>query len=160
MRRNRAPFSSDAFAAPLVWCAGLLAVSGCGDGKIARYPVTGTVTVDGKPADGATVIFCPVEGEPEFMRERPFSQTDASGRFELTTLEPKDGAPAGDYTVMVRWLATSGPQPANVDPDRGGGGRAYDRLGGRYFHPEKSGLTATVEEGPNDLKFDLQSKPR
>ncbi|MEX2309546.1 MAG: hypothetical protein WD738_18235 [Pirellulales bacterium] len=133
-------------------------VTGCGDGKIARYPVIGTVLVDGRPAEGATVIFCPVEGPPEFMRERPFSQTDASGRFELTTLEPKDGAPAGNYTVMIRWLSNSGPVPANVDPDRGGGGRVVDRLGGRYFHPEKSGLTATVEDGDNDLKFELKSK--
>ena len=40
----------------------LLAASGCGDAEIARYPVTGTVLVDNKPAEGAMVIFCPTSG--------------------------------------------------------------------------------------------------
>jgi len=40
------------FGALVVGCllTGLAVLSGCGDGRLARYPVSGTVMVDGKPA--------------------------------------------------------------------------------------------------------------
>jgi hypothetical protein len=139
----------------------VLCVSGCGDGKVRRHPVVGTVTVDGQPADGATVVFCPVNGSPEVMRERPFSQTDTNGRYELRTLEPGDGAPAGDYKVTIRWLSGMNPQSPEVDRDRGGGGRAVDRLGNRYWDPEKTPLTAKVESGKNEIPpFELSTKAK
>ena len=52
-----------------------LVAAGCGDGKIARNPVSGTVNVDGKPAGGAIVTFCPVGGSVPRLAEhlRPFS---------------------------------------------------------------------------------------
>lgn len=144
----------------VVWSwaiAGLFTIAGCGDGKIKRYPVTGVVLVDGQPAAGAMVIFVPVGGSDEFQRERPFGTTDASGKYELRTFQPGDGAPAGDYKVMVRWLATT--SAANdADRDRSAGGPP-DRLKGRYFNPETSGVTATVEERATDVPaFDLKSK--
>ncbi|MFN9347008.1 MAG: hypothetical protein ACK6DQ_10460, partial [Planctomycetota bacterium] len=36
---------------------------GCGKAGPALVPVTGSVTVDGKPANGATVIFHPTDKE-------------------------------------------------------------------------------------------------
>jgi hypothetical protein len=129
-------------------------VTGCGDGKIARYPVSGIVKVDGQPAAGATVIFCPVNADAEIMKHRPFSQTDSSGRYELKTLEPGDGAPAAEYKVTIRWLSEP---PQGADADRGGG-RSVDRLGNRYWIPETTPLTAKVAAGKNDLPFDLSTK--
>jgi hypothetical protein len=132
------------------------ALTGCGDGQIARYPVKGTVLVDGKPVAGALVIYCPVEGPPELMRERPYGRTDAQGVYELRTLEPGDGAPAGKYNIMVRWL-TGGSDSENRGDDRGS--PVTDRLGGRYTNPETSGLSYTVVEGPNEAP-PLQLKSR
>jgi hypothetical protein len=135
----------------LFWAA--LAVTGCGDGKIARYPVQGKIAVDGKPAEGALVIFCPVEGPPELMRERPYGRTDAQGVYELRTLEPGDGAPAGNYNVMVRWIG--GAESRSDDRNQSGG----DRLNGRYTDPAKSGLSYTVVEGDNEVpQFDLKTR--
>jgi hypothetical protein len=143
----------------LVTLLGMSVLIGCDDGKIARYPVTGTVLVDGKPAEGATVIFVPVDGTEEFQRERPFDDsTDSEGRFELRTFQPGDGAPAGEYKVMVRWLATAGPTNAETDRDRPVGGPP-DRLRGRYFNPETSGLSAKVEESATEVPpLDLKSR--
>jgi hypothetical protein len=124
-----------------------MCLAGCSDGKIARYPVSGIVTVDGHPAEGATVVFCPVNGSPEAMKQRPFSQTDANGKYELKTFQPGDGAPAGDYKVTIRWLAFSNQ-----------GGPPPDRLGNRYWDPEKTPLTAKVVKGSNDLPFQLSTK--
>ncbi|MEX0643322.1 MAG: hypothetical protein WD468_11505 [Pirellulales bacterium] len=132
----------------------LIASIGCGDGKIGRYPVSGTVLVDGKPADGATVYFCPTGGSEELLRERPFGTTGPDGKYLLTTLVKDDGAPAGQYKVLVQWIAMV-PQKV-VDRDRSGG---RDRLRGRYMNLEKSTLTATVEEGPIELPpFELKTK--
>ncbi|MGI9427250.1 MAG: carboxypeptidase regulatory-like domain-containing protein [Bythopirellula sp.] len=133
----------------------LVGASGCGDGRIKTYPTTGTVLVNGKPAEGATVIYCPVGGSEEFAKERPWDKTDGEGKYELTTFEKGDGAPAGDYTVMIKWTGPPRAVPDGVDADRVTG--PTDRLKGRYFHPQNSGLTATVEKDRNDIPpFDLE----
>ena len=99
-----------------------------GGGKLKTYPVTGTVLVDGKPADGAMVIFCPINPGPEIEQLRPSGKTDATGAFALMTFESGDGAPAADYKVLVKW-----PAPAQVDARDGRGGRpGPDRLRGKY----------------------------
>lgn len=127
----------------------LVVSAGCGDGRIRTYPTSGMVLVDGKPADRATVIFCPTSGPPDFMRERPWGTTDDAGKFELTTFDAGDGAPAGDYTVIIRWPGALVSAKPEEDAERVD--RAPDRLKGRYFHPTKSGLTATVESQRNEL---------
>ncbi len=157
MRRSRTLFRTRLVLVLYLPAAGFVAVSGCDDGRIARYPVTGTVVVDGQPADGAMLIFVPVGGSEEFQRERPFGVTDAAGKYELRTFQPGDGAPAGDYKVMVRWLAPAA-QSQEADRDRAAGGPP-DRLKGRYFNPESSGLTASVDESETEVPpFELKSK--
>ena len=76
MRQNRRLFSAYFVVTLSLSAAGLSTLAGCGDGKIRTYPVTGTVLVDGQPADGAMVIFCPVEGSEEFTA----LSTDGSDR--------------------------------------------------------------------------------
>jgi hypothetical protein len=115
------------------------------------------VTVDGKPAEGAIVVFCPVSGSEQFSRERPMGVADSSGKFELTTFIAKDGAPSGEYKVMIRWPAAKKAPAANEDPDRISGG--FDRLKGRYLNPDQSGLTAKVADAPTEVPaFELKSK--
>jgi hypothetical protein len=143
--------------ATLFAASGFLTLVGCGDGRIALYPVTGTVMVDGQPAEEAQVIFCPIEGEAseELARLRPMGRTDASGKYQLFTFDFNDGAPAGNYKVMVRW---DGPSPAAGDRE-GRGPKPMDRLRGRYFNPEASGLTASVKEEATEIPpFDLKTR--
>ena len=134
---------------PLVGILGLLIVPmsiGCSSGKLAMYPVTGQVLVDKKAAPGVMVIFCPVEGSEAAKKQRPVGNTDADGKFHLTTLRPNDGAPLGQYKVLVQW----------ADGASGGGA---DRLGGRYMNLEKTPLTATVSKDSLELPpFELSSK--
>jgi hypothetical protein len=160
MRYNRSslsPVGCRSLVAGSLALAALVASAGCGDGKIRRYPVTGTVTVDGKPADGALVIFCPVNPTGELEHLRPAGKADAAGTFSLTTIETGDGAPAGDYKVLVQW-----PTPVqNANEDRGGRARSRgpDRLKGKYYNLEKTPLTAKVDEKSNTLQpFELKSK--
>ena len=127
--------------------AGLLAAAGCGNGKLATYAVRGQVLVNDKPADGANVIFCPVNPSVELKNLRPSGKTDATGAFTLMTFEQGDGAPAGDYKVLVKWLS-----PAKVDSREDfGGPKRPDRLRGKYYNLNKTPLTATIEKRSNEL---------
>jgi len=70
----------------------VLLLAGCGPSVT---PVTGTVTLDGAPVDGATVSFALDGGTQVYV-----GFTDASGNFSLSQGE-KLGALPGNYKVMV-----------------------------------------------------------
>ena len=59
-----------------VVCA-LLPLSGCGSNSADLMPVSGTILVDGKPADGAVLLFHPKSGEGPVA----WAVADATGRF-------------------------------------------------------------------------------
>lgn len=128
-----------AFVLSLVAC-------GCGgstDNRTPVFPVKGKVTVAGKPAERAQVVFHPLaDAGPN--TPRPTGTVGSDGTFTLSTYTEGDGAPAGEYAVAIVW-----PESASAtggDADTGG-----DRLGGRYANPKTSGLKATVAEGRPDL---------
>jgi hypothetical protein len=140
----------------VAYLAGLALIVGCAedDGRIEVYPVSGKVLVRGAPAEAAQVVFYPVAEE---LRKPgmpiPEAVTDAEGIFQLRSYDPKDGAPAGEYTVSVYW---PGPAPPDADP-AAGTYNPKDRLAGRYLDPNKSGLNVTIEEGGAELPpFELQ----
>jgi hypothetical protein len=133
----------------------LAAALGCGsdDGRLKVFPVTGTVTVKGKPADGAKVFLNPVdESRRGPGMPLPTGVAGSDGRFQLSSYAPNDGAPAGDYQVGIVW-----PEPEKpTTPTSPEAQPVRDRLNSRYAVPETSGLTATVEAGPTELKpFEL-----
>jgi hypothetical protein len=115
---------------------------GCGGGE-ARTPthaVRGKVTDGTKSLPHAQVVFHPIA--PTAGTPKPRAKTDANGEFSLTTYDGNDGAPAGQYKVSVEQLLAD---PKN--PDAG----PTNRLPAKYADPEKSGMTATVNAGPNEL---------
>ncbi|HKB03650.1 MAG TPA: carboxypeptidase-like regulatory domain-containing protein [Gemmataceae bacterium] len=75
----------------------VFAAAGC-DGRRTPVPVSGTVTLDGRPVEGAIVTFHLVGDDKE---GRPATgQTDKAGTFRLTTGN-EDGARAGEYKVVI-----------------------------------------------------------
>jgi hypothetical protein len=80
----------------------LLAAAGCGDPHT-PVSVSGVVTLEGKPVEGATVAFYAAAGGPE---GRPaLGRTDADGAFRLNTLGDADGALPGEYKVVIsKWV--------------------------------------------------------
>lgn len=130
-----------AIIALLACTASLPATVGCGTKRIPSYPVRGTVTMDGKPLEGATVMFVPPSGPPNS------AVTDSTGTFAI----PAPGVPAGACGVAI--TKASGPAamtnptpedlqriaqnptapkpPASVVPEK-------------FGRSDTSGLTATV----------------
>ncbi len=130
-----------AWLGPLIALA-LPACSG-GEARTPVYPVKGTLQFKGQPAAGAFVVFHSVgpTGSPE--DERPTSLVGPDGSFTLTTFDPGDGAPEGEYVVTVEWrkLVGKGNDVAagpNVIPQA-------------YGDPKTSPLRAKVAAAENDL---------
>ena len=68
------------------------------------YPVHGTVTYKGQPAEGAVVYFHQQGGSPGSPRGLiPTAVVDSSGKFSLDCGDLGSGAPAGKYVVLVQW---------------------------------------------------------
>jgi hypothetical protein len=131
-----------------------LAAAGCGgDGRPARYPASGKVTVNGQPAAGALVVFHPKAAD-RANDPKPFATAADDGTFKLTTHDPDDGAPAGEYGVTVVWNVKAKESKISIGD---GGGPLVDKLGGRYGDPRGPKLSATVTAGgPNQFDFDLK----
>ena len=103
----------------LRWClVGAMAIAlaaGCsGVKRPTLVRVSGTVTVNGKPVEGATVVFTPMEGGARNAE----GITDASGVYQLTTFEPNDGVILGKHAVTIRkGAAPAGPAMSAENPD-------------------------------------------
>ena len=73
---------------------------GCGSGKFA--PVSGTVTMNGKPLAGALVIFSPIAKEGSIDAGPGSSgKTNDKGEYTLTSDTGRTGALVGKHRVSV-----------------------------------------------------------
>ena len=81
----------------------MLAIPGCGDGRLSCHPVRGELFINGQPAHGAKVYFFPVEAPKDQRANCPIGQVDEAGKFAITTYIEGDGAPAGEYIVCCEW---------------------------------------------------------
>jgi hypothetical protein len=110
-------------------------IFGCGS-KSELYPAHGKVYVEGKPAEGAIIVFHPTS-ETETAVHRPSAQVQADGSF---TLE----APPGAYQVAVVWYAEAS-QSNRIT------GAVPTRLSARYGDPKSSTLRVEIAPRDNEL---------
>lgn len=105
------------------------------DSQETLYPVYGRVTCKGSPAVGAVVYL----QRPEAGANAPLilGIVQQDGSFELTTGSQGQGAPAGDYVVLIEWkrVPGRGKQRLQTGPDR---------LQGRYADARSPRFRATV----------------
>jgi len=131
----------------------LVLTTGCGDGKLATIVVTGTVTYDGSPLDGASITFSP-KGDGHAA----FGVTDTNGRYTLQTIlgSPDAGTTPGDYAVQIEKFEVL-PPLSEEELARGVQPPSPKRLiPERYADYATSGLAATVKKGEkNEFNFDL-----
>ncbi|MFG0263274.1 MAG: carboxypeptidase-like regulatory domain-containing protein [Novipirellula sp. JB048] len=120
-------------------------------------PVAGMVQHEGQPVAGATVTFAP-DGSGRACT----GATDENGRFELTTLQPGDGAMPGKYKVLISKSEVVGAMSEDEESayleehGRAPAITVKEFLPVKYKTPKTSDLTAEVtESGENHFTFDL-----
>jgi hypothetical protein len=122
---------------------GLSALVGCSSepARLPTYPVHGQVTCAGKPAVGVHVFLRRADGAsvPE-MPMNPRALTGPDGQFTMTTYDKGDGAPAGDYVILLHW-----PTDAHESNE--------NRLRGMF---DKKKLTAEVKAAPDNVLPTIQ----
>jgi hypothetical protein len=129
----------------LLFC---LLLAGCG-GDHGLAPVKGRVTLDGKPVEGAAVLF-----EPEAGGIPATGITDASGEFTLATVGKGEGASVGMNGVSVA-------KQVLVDPNRkveeGEIVPMKSETPEKYASPRTSGITIEVKRGMSPVELELKS---
>ena len=115
-------------------------VNGCGKKGPKLYPVGGKVVFENVVPEGATVVFQPVNADSSALM--PSGTVDGEGRFRLITHPHGDGAPAGDYIVLITWYPPDARQKEN----------AKNQLPQRYADATQPILHATVNAGTNELE--------
>jgi hypothetical protein len=139
----------------------VLMLAGCGKDTASdrpeTAPVTGVVTYKGELVEGATVVLMATSQEGRGA----MGLTDASGKFNLMTFEPGDGAIPGSYGVKISKVSGGGLQTqdeAMAMMESGGMPQPTeekDLLPAKYKDEKTSGLTADVKEGENEFTFEL-----
>jgi hypothetical protein len=123
------------------------------------YFVNGTITLDGRPLEGADIQFLPKENAGEIAVGKSVS----AGNFKLSSIQglPEQGAMAGIYTVIVSKTETVQLPKPKIDPVSGDSVTQISKelLPAIYQDPIKTPLEVTIIEGRNQIRLDLKSKP-
>src|SRR5262249_13776589 len=115
--------------------------------KLVCQPGRGRVLYQGKPVADAVVAFYYINPKDKKLTQRADALCDEDGTFVLSTYEPNDGIPVGEYAVSVALR-----QPRWDDEGRPG----KNLLPAKYASPRTSELTFTVKEGTNEFVIELK----
>jgi hypothetical protein len=137
----------------------LLSIGCAQESQVKTYPVAGIVTVDGVPTEGVIIQFVPAEGA---TYEAALGTSGKEGKFTVTSLNGLQGkgAMAGDYKVIfIKNLVKKLDKPV-YSPEAG---MVVDRLVTnalvkKYEDVTTTPISATVIQGKNSFKFDVESK--
>jgi hypothetical protein len=130
-------------------CIACIALVGCHSDVV---PVSGRVTLNGKPLAGAVVTFQPLSNTqaPRPAGTGSVGTTDEQGRFSLRMVEPNQpGAVVGDHTVTIFATADSASTAAPATSSKTGSSAAGKvnpipavwRDGSRQFQVPPRGTT-------------------
>jgi Carboxypeptidase regulatory-like domain len=142
--------------------AALGILAGCtskGPGDFAH--VSGTITHNGNPVEGAKVTFVSTT-EVDGVQERFSTETDSSGKYLIAGVGKTPGIPPGRYKVVVTKLIIKPGFKAPEDFDSTQlemSGMGVNSLPKEYSDVGTTKLSATLESGKNkDVNFELKGK--
>ncbi|QDT64380.1 hypothetical protein [Calycomorphotria hydatis] len=130
-------------------------VAGCGEAEnsLKTFPATGTILVKGKPEAGINVQFVNKDGSNSIENILPTGNTDAEGKFVVSTFKTGDGLPVGDYAVTLRWIRQTPSSEQKATKDRiPGFDPPADVFGGKFNNPDTTPYSVTITEGDNTLE--------
>jgi hypothetical protein len=153
--------------------AALVAAIGCsGEKDLGQYAtVSGIVSHNGNPVDGAKVEFHGTTASAEGAKNLFSANTDSTGKYMISGVGANPGIPPGLYKVVItKYIGKGGVMPeGEYDPGQieamisdGQGGAAASLknvLPREYSSPDSSKLSVTVESGKNEnVNFDLKGR--
>ena len=142
---------------PMV-CFVVSVLSGCGQSSsLDTIPVGGRVIYEGKPLTIGEVRYLPKDAAHGRVAR---GEIQSDGSFKLTTLKANDGVLAGEYRVVVVIYAHQFEDQAaqhlrRANENRGGAvvtKKPRSPIPARYYRPESSGLTDTVDDNHSGHK--------
>ena len=107
--------------------------------------VTGIVTLDGQPLQDATVEYIPTSNAGRIAN----GLTEADGKYQLTTSKSVSGVFPGEYKVKITTSVTTGTSDADLKT-------TPEKVPAKYN--KRTELNRTVEDGSNQLDFELLTK--
>ena len=116
-----------------------MSFAGCGKNGSDIAPVTGRITLDGKPLEKADILF-----QPDGSKPPSSARTDADGRYVLAYKRGVMGGTVGSNTVQITISSDVVTDPPNI-PAR---------------YNAESELTKEVKAGPNEFNFDLTTSEK
>lgn len=120
-------------------------LAGCGGPSLIN--VAGSVSVDGKAAEGAVILFHPESGGLTVST----AESNPDGTFSVVT-DMKPGIPPGVYKLSVTWPDPSIKPRENVPFGFGETADRPDLLKGKYTRKDQSGLSVTVDSTTKQLQ--------
>ena len=114
-----------------------VALSGCGDGRPKRLPVSGQVLIDGEPLTFGYIRFVPQGARPSGSR------LDEQGRFTLSCYGENDGIIPGVHRVEVDASESLSSTKVKWHAPK------------KYFRYTNSGLTQEIGESTDSLVIQL-----
>jgi hypothetical protein len=145
------------------WLCGVVVLVGCSGGtdkSKANRPQTalanGVVTYNGKPLDGALIVFVPEANEGTAAA----AVSNNQGEFSAMAFSPEQGAVPGKYTVTVsKMLEPTAEQPDEASHDAPPAKivKPKSLIPIKYSQPKTSTLIVVVPaEGTESLKLELK----
>lgn len=147
---------------PLFLLCAIVPIAGCSaqgnSQRISTVPVSGTVSLDGKPIAGATISFISTDSS----RHSFMGATDSQGKYSLSE-GANIGAQAGDYKVVIEYYTMPDGAPVEITPETDlemlkKQGEVKLALPPVFSDPEQTELQAHVDTGKeNVIDFELKS---
>ena len=133
-------------------------VTGCSGSKGSYATVSGVVTQNGTPFEGAKVTFISTV-EYEGKRAAYSAMTDSSGKYLIATVGKEPGIPPGMYKVTVTKLEATGKSlPKDFDAGQvAASGTGRNLVSQEYENENTTKLSVTLEPGKNENQnFDVK----
>jgi hypothetical protein len=121
-----------------------------------RYPVSGTVAIDGVPAGLTMVRFLPADPNTD-PRFAGMTMADDNGKFSIGADGKNTGLPAGEYKVTFTQTVDGSGKPIV-----GSGGKKSEAVAGKEAVPQAyrdiktTPVTVQVGRNSNTFTFDIK----
>lgn len=126
---------------------GAICVVGCGPSGPELGEVSGTITMDGKPVEGAYVTFLPMF--PDGIEMYAEDKTGPDGKYVMQFSADRNGVMIGKHQILVSTMD-------DIKLPDGRNQKVPERIP-RIYVNEKSPLEFDVQPGENIADFDLSS---